>query len=184
MVHTHGGGFVALSSFSTQNHTRKWSKAFGIPIFSIDYRLTPQSSFPDALDDTWFVYNFLVNHAHRFMNVRPKKIIVGGDSAGGNLALTLTALLMKKNITPLPYGVYLAYPATDFRPRFSPSRIHSLDDTLLFATLLYACRDAYVGAADDTNPLLSPLLLTEGWITGGTDPRWPLKWPKTRIIVG
>lgn len=115
MVHIHGGGFVAMSSFSMQNHTRQWANALGIPIFSIDYRLTPQSSFPDALDDCVSVYEFLAHHAHKFMNVRPKKIIVGGDSAGGNLSLALTGFLMKKLFNPLPHGVFLAYPATDFR---------------------------------------------------------------------
>ena len=49
------------------------------------------------------------------MNVRPKKIILAGDSAGGNLCLSLTGLLMKRLVNPLPYGVFVAYPATDFR---------------------------------------------------------------------
>lgn len=49
------------------------------------------------------------------MNIKPTKIILSGDSAGGNLCLGLTALLIKKNINPIPYGLYLAYPATDFR---------------------------------------------------------------------
>lgn len=149
MIHIHGGGFVALSSFSMQSHTRRWANTLGVPIFSIDYRLSPQSSFPDALDDCWYVYQFLARHAYKYMNVHPKKIILSGDSAGGNLVITLTALLMKRKITPLPYGLYLAYPATDFRERFSPSRINSLDDTLLFITLLFVCRKAYLGGHSD-----------------------------------
>ena len=96
MVHIHGGGFVALSSFSMQSYTRKWAIALNIPIFSIDYRLSPQSAFPDALDDCWYAYQFLVKEAFKYMNVRPKKIIIAGDSAGGNLTLTLTGLLMKR----------------------------------------------------------------------------------------
>jgi hormone-sensitive lipase len=49
MIHIHGGGFVSLSSFSMQNHTRRWANDLSIPVFSIDYRLSPQSVFPDAL---------------------------------------------------------------------------------------------------------------------------------------
>lgn len=94
------------------------------------------------------------------MNVRPKKILVGGDSAGGNLSLALTGQIMKRELRPYPHGVFLAYPATDFREKFSPSRINSLDDTLLFTTLLYVCREAYLGTSDDKDPLVSPLLLT------------------------
>jgi hormone-sensitive lipase len=41
IVHIHGGGFIALSSFSSQYYTRKWANALNIPIFSIDYRKPP-----------------------------------------------------------------------------------------------------------------------------------------------
>lgn len=98
IIHIHGGGFVALSSFSMQNHTRIWANALNIPVFSIDYRLSPQSAFPDALDDCLTIYDFLINHAHRYMNIKPKKIILAGDSAGGNLCLSLTAVLMKRKV--------------------------------------------------------------------------------------
>lgn len=115
MIHIHGGGFVSLSSFSMQNHTRKWANDLNIPVFSIDYRLSPQSVFPDALEDCKNTYLFLTNHIFKYMNIKPTKIILSGDSAGGNLCLALTALLIKRNIQILPYGLYLAYPATDFR---------------------------------------------------------------------
>lgn len=145
MIHIHGGGFVALSSFSMQNHTRAWANALNIPVFSIDYRLSPQSAFPDALDDCLAIYNFLIDQAYKYMNIRPKKIILAGDSAGGNLCLSLNAVLIKKKCHVLPYGLYLCYPATNFTESFSPSRMNSLDDTLLFTTLLFACRAAYIG---------------------------------------
>lgn len=184
MIHIHGGGFVAMSSFSMQNHTRTWANSLNIPVFSIDYRLSPQSTFPDALDDCLTIYDFLTNYASVHMNVKPKKIILAGDSAGGNLCLSLTAVLMKRRVEVVPYGLYLAYPATNFTESFSPSRMNSLDDTLLFTTLLFACRTAYLGKDDDTNPLISPILLTQKWIDGGTDGKWPLNWPRTRIMVG
>lgn len=53
MLHIHGGGFVAMSSASHQNYTRAWANVLDIPIFSVDYRLSPQSAFPDALNDCW-----------------------------------------------------------------------------------------------------------------------------------
>ena len=63
ILHFHGGGFVAMSSSSHQNYTRKWAKITGCPIFSVDYRLSPEYAFPDALNDCWQVYYWLVNHA-------------------------------------------------------------------------------------------------------------------------
>lgn len=62
--------------------------------------------------------------------------------------------------------------------------MNSLDDTLLFTTLLFACRAAYLGKSEDTNPLISPVLLSQSWIDGGDDKKWPLNWPKTRVLAG
>ena len=64
-----------------------------MPIFSIDYRLANEtSSFPDALNDVWQVYYWLVLNAEKEYGVRPDKIILVGDSAGGNLICALTIL--------------------------------------------------------------------------------------------
>lgn len=53
VLHIHGGGFVAMSSNSHQNYTRIWANELNIPVFSVDYRLSPESRFPDALNDCW-----------------------------------------------------------------------------------------------------------------------------------
>ena len=72
------------------------------------------------------------------MNIRPKRIIIAGDSAGGNLACSLTALAMKFNLKR-PESLFLAYPAVDTRIRFTPSRINSFNDVILYPTLLLLC---------------------------------------------
>ena len=53
VMHVHGGGFVAMSSSSHQNYTRMWANSLEIPVFSVDYRLSPESQFPDAINDLW-----------------------------------------------------------------------------------------------------------------------------------
>jgi hormone-sensitive lipase len=53
VIHVHGGGFVAMSSGSHQSYTRMWANDLNIPIFSIDYRLSPAYDFPAALNDVW-----------------------------------------------------------------------------------------------------------------------------------
>jgi len=60
VMHVHGGGFVAMSSCSHQNYTRIWANSLEIPVFSVDYRLSPESRFPDALNDCWQVYFWLL----------------------------------------------------------------------------------------------------------------------------
>lgn len=63
-------------------------------------------------------------HIHKYLNIKPKKIILAGDSAGGNLACSLMGLILKNKLPP-PYGIFVAYPACDLRRIFSPSRIYS-----------------------------------------------------------
>ena len=134
----HGGGFIALSSRSMQTYTRRWTRKLNIPVFSVDYRMPPDHPFPSAPEDCFKVYKFLINHINKYFNISPKKIILAGDSAGGNLALSTTALIMKNNL-PIPYGIYAAYPACELQKRFSPSKIHAFTDPLLYPSMLLLC---------------------------------------------
>lgn len=95
VLHMHGGGFLALSSRSMQIYTRRWARDLRVPVFSIDYRMPSEHRFPTAPNDCLTVYKFLLRHIHKYINVNPKKIIIAGDSAGGNLAFALTGLILK-----------------------------------------------------------------------------------------
>ncbi len=143
MIHIHGGGFLALSSKSTQVYTRPWAKQLNIPVFSIDYRMPPNHPYPTAPEDCLKAYEFIVNHIHLYMNIRPKKIILTGDSAGGNLACSLVTQIMQRSIL-MPYALYIAYPAVDLRLQYSPSKIHSINDPLLSPSVLLLCLREYL----------------------------------------
>lgn len=160
----HGGGFIALSSRLMQTYTRRWARKLRIPVFSIDYRMPPEHPFPTATNDCLRVYEFLLNHIHKYMNVHPKKIILAGDSAGGNLTFSLCAAIMKKNL-PSPYGLYAAYPALDLRQYFSPAKLCAFTDPLLRPSMLMLCLKEYTKGDEETqnNPIASPLLLTEAY---------------------
>lgn len=121
----HGGGFVALSSESSQSYTRIWANKLKVPIFSIDYRKPPNFRFPVGLEDCFACYTFIIEKIHQYFNVRPRNVILAGDSAGGNLAVALQGLLMQRRYPILPKGIYLAYPAVDLRMKYSPSRMLS-----------------------------------------------------------
>jgi hormone-sensitive lipase len=144
IIHMHGGGFIALSSRMMQTMTRRWANKLKIPIFSIDYRKPPNNPFPAAPNDCLTVYKFIVNHINKYMNINPKNIYLAGDSAGGNLACSLTGNVIKNNL-PIPKGIYAAYPALDLRVRFSPSRIHAISDPLLWPSMLLLCLHEYLG---------------------------------------
>jgi len=131
VLHVHGGGFVAMSSSSHQNYTRVWANNLEIPVFSVDYRLSPDHRFPDALNDCWQVYVWLLEQGERRLGFPIKEIVLAGDSAGGNLIASLTTLCIKKNYKR-PLSLVMSYPATYVsNKRFVPSLLLSLDDILL-----------------------------------------------------
>jgi acetyl esterase/lipase len=148
--------------------------------------MPPDHPFPQAPFDCLTVYKFLLEHLHRYVNIRPSEIYLTGDSAGGNLACVLTGLILKEKLL-IPKGLYISYPATDMRFAFSTSRLYAITDPLLWPSMLLICLNSYlkgdISKAND--PLASPLLLTEEYIGGVEgDKRFPLKWPKTVITVG
>jgi hormone-sensitive lipase len=82
-----------MSSGSHQNYTRSWAKSLpNAVVCSLDYRLAPESRFPNQLDDIWQAYYWLVVNAKTILGREPRKIILAGDSAGGNLILALTVM--------------------------------------------------------------------------------------------
>lgn len=109
IIHIHGGGFVAQTSRSSQSFTRRWATELRAPVFSIDYRVAPDDTFPAALEDCYSAYKFIVENLGKHMNIKPKKVVLVGDSSGGNLAMALVGLLIKNRST-LPESILLAYP--------------------------------------------------------------------------
>lgn len=181
IIHVHGGGFVSMSSGSHQTYTRLWANELSVPIFSIDYRLAPQDQFPAALNDVWQVYYWLVLNAESTLGINPAKIILVGDSAGGNLVSALTTLCIERKFRK-PDGLILCYPAMSLsKLRFTPSVLLAVDDQLLPYPFLKMCLDSYVGdfiPGSDCDPsvnhYLSPCL---------TKPEILQYFPVTRVMV-
>lgn len=144
VVHAHGGGFVALSSSTMQNYSRKWSRELDVPVLSIDYRKPPNYRFPEPVKDVLAVYHFVTAHLHKHCNIRGSNVIFAGDSAGSNLVLSAAALAYQMRL-PQPKGFFLAYPASDLRSIYSPSRIRSFSDPILHPSLLLLCLKEYLG---------------------------------------
>ena len=177
VLHIHGGGFISMSSSSHQSYTRKWANALGLPVFSIDYRLAPEHKFPSALDDCWQAYYWLVNYSSKFLGIKDPKIILAGDSAGGNLAAALTIKLISAGYR-VPDGLFLAYPAVNLiKERFSFSLVQSLDDMLVPHTFLKLCLESYLedSSAAEHNPLISPLVAPDDVLE---------MFPPVRMMVG
>jgi len=67
VIHMHGGGFVAMSSASMRIYTSRWCDKLKMVHFSIDHRLAPKNPYPDALDDVWQAYLWIINYSETIL---------------------------------------------------------------------------------------------------------------------
>lgn len=144
VIHIHGGGFLTMSSGSHQVYTRTWANKLDCPIFSIDYRLSPEYKYPAAIDDVWQVYTWIVKYSFIQLGILPEKIVVVGDSAGGNLVAAITMLAIQYGYRR-PDQLILAYPALVMSKSYVfPSMIYSLIDPILSTNFLEVCLESYL----------------------------------------
>lgn len=143
LIHFHGGGFVAQTSRSHENYLRSWSKELNVPVLSVDYSLSPEAPFPRALEECFYAYCWALNNCH-LLGSTAERICLAGDSAGGNLCITVSMKAMSTGIR-VPDGIMAAYPATLLTTDASPSRLLTLIDPLLPLGVLAKCINAYAG---------------------------------------
>jgi len=153
MVYYHGGGWTMGGLESHDRALRIFANRAGIAILSVDYRLAPEHPFPTALEDSRAGLHWAhANAASLRCDGLP--FLVGGDSAGGNLAAAVA--LSARNGTPALGGQLLIYPALDGRCD-SGSYASRADCTLLTARDMRWYWSQYVpeaGRRDD--PMASP----------------------------
>ena len=160
LVYIHGGGFTAMSSSSHQNYLRVWAKSLKIPIFCIDYRLAPVVKYPQLFNDVIRCYIWVLAFITGTLKLNPRKVILSGDSAGGNLAAVLTTWCLENGVR-VPDHLVLHYPATDLNMRrFTPSFVYAFADFLLNYSALRMCGSYYLQpwSRPDTDYYLSPVL--------------------------
>nr|XP_046273359.1 lipase, hormone-sensitive a [Scatophagus argus]XP_046273360.1 lipase, hormone-sensitive a [Scatophagus argus]XP_046273361.1 lipase, hormone-sensitive a [Scatophagus argus] len=143
LIHFHGGGFVAQTSRSHENYLRSWSKELNVPILSVDYSLSPEAPFPRALEECFYAYCWALNNCH-LLGSTAERVCLAGDSAGGNLCITVSMKAMSSGVR-VPDGIVAAYPATLLTTDASPSRLLTLIDPLLPLGVLTKCINAYAG---------------------------------------
>jgi acetyl esterase len=112
LVYLHGGGWVRGDLDSHDNICRFLAREANVGVLSVAYRLAPEHPFPAAVEDACAAFRFAVDHA-RYIGCDPAAVALGGDSAGGNLAL-VTAQLAVADGGPVPAFLLVFYPATDF----------------------------------------------------------------------
>lgn len=151
LLYLHGGGFCIGSPRTHRSLTSHIAKAANCRIYALDYRLAPAHPYPAALDDCLMAYRWLLAQGHA-----PDTIVIGGDSAGGNLAAT-TMLSLREAGDPLPAGAIMLSPSTDLlmvgMTRYGNAKtdvVLTQEDVALFGA-------SYLNGADPHDPLVSPV---------------------------
>jgi acetyl esterase/lipase len=122
-----GGGFVAMSPRTHDDKLMAWASKTGLPILSLDYRKAPEYPYPYALNECYDAYYTIIATRGRCLGLSGEtspKIVISGDSAGGNLAVGTVLMILQASGTnsrrwhgetglPLPEALVLVYPALD-----------------------------------------------------------------------
>ena len=152
LVFLHGGGFVIGNIDSHDVVCRKLAHEGELIVISVDYRLAPEHKFPAAVEDAITATKWVAANA-RELGVDAGRIMVGGDSAGGNLA-AVTAIALRDG-GPKLAGQVLIYPSTDFAMNH-PSHSEPETSILLTHSVIKWFINHYMGDADRDDWRASP----------------------------
>jgi monoterpene epsilon-lactone hydrolase len=152
LLYLHGGAWAIGSPRSHRALVANLARAAGIRALSLAYRLAPEYPYPAALDDCVDAYDWLLASG-----IEPGRIVVAGDSAGGNLALALM-LRLRDSGSPLPGGAVLLSPVTDLELSGASHANRKALDPVFAGADLRTFITAYAGGHDPREPYLSPLL--------------------------
>jgi epsilon-lactone hydrolase len=152
LLYLHGGGYSLGSIASHRKLVGHLAKTAGLRALSVEYRLAPEHPFPAGLDDAITAFGWLLEEGFEAAHIG-----VGGDSAGGGLALA-TALALRERGLPAPAGLVLLSPWTDLAST-GESLTSNIGNDLLLRQIPEDAPGitAYAGANDVKNPLISPL---------------------------
>jgi len=154
-VFFHGGGLVAGSIETHHRVAAALAQATGCRLMSVEYRLAPEHKFPAAVEDAIAATQFVLANAAE-LGIDPRRIVVGGDSAGATLAAVVCQHAVQNAWPPIA-AQCLICPVLDFEET-SPSRREFAESYLIDRTTLQADLADYI--TDDTDladPRISPL---------------------------
>ncbi|HML41777.1 MAG: alpha/beta hydrolase [Hyphomicrobium zavarzinii] len=154
LIYYHGGGFIRGDIDTHDSICRVLASKAGCLVVSPAYRLAPENPFPAAAHDAYAVAEYMSANAAAF-GVDPDRIAVGGDSAGGNVAIAACLQARDKGGPKIRYQL-LIYPVTDLTSQNESKRLYS-KGYLLNSMPFYIA--SYLGPnGDGGNELASPLL--------------------------
>jgi len=155
LVFFHGGGFVAGSLDSYDTPLRAITNRCECIVVSVAYRLAPQNKYPAAPEDAYAATAWVFEHAGD-IGGDSRRIAVGGDGAGGNLAAVVT-LMAKERGTPRLIFQVLIYPMLE-ASTMRPSWFTETDSPTITRDSKHSVLSAYLPiSAILGDPYISPL---------------------------
>jgi acetyl esterase/lipase len=156
IVYIHGGGFCIGSVALMDNVARELAHASGAVVISVEYRLAPEHPYPAGLDDVEAVTRWALTNASH-LGSQSDRVIVAGESAGGNLATAVTLRLRDAGAAVRPIGQVLIYPVVDVTGSPHPSR-KEFDGVVVTEDMSQFFWTSYSGDREiDRDPYAAPL---------------------------
>ncbi len=154
ILYFHGGGYVMGNPRTHAAMGLYLTRKTGLPVCLPDYRLAPEHPFPAAFEDALAVWDAL-----EARGIAASDVVLGGDSAGGGLALALLAHLCATD-RPRPACAFAFSPFTDLTLSGASIRENAAREILLPIERLEALRTRVLQGADPSDPRISPLFGT------------------------
>lgn len=150
LLYLHGGGFRIASALAYRSYGSHLAAVLGARVLLVDYRLAPEHKFPKAVDDCFTVWESLLAEG-----IDTGRIVIAGDSAGGGLAASVTMHALADGV--LPAGVICCSPWVDLTVTAATYDTNADSDKLFSRTSAEEAAPAYLGGADPSDPIASPL---------------------------
>ena len=155
-IYFHGGGFVTRSIESHDCVCRRLAQINDMIVVSVGYRLAPEFPFPIPHQDSYDATAWVAENIQQYSG-DSEKLIVGGDSAGGNLATVVSILARDLGGPKIAYQV-LIYPTTDARLQFPSIDNYGKKYFLTKELMEWFVNNYLPNEEDKLNPLASPYL--------------------------
>jgi epsilon-lactone hydrolase len=151
VLYLHGGGYVVGSVKTHRDLMGRVSRAAKARVLGLDYRLAPEHPFPAAVDDSIAAYRWMLQQ-----DLRPSRIAVAGDSAGGGLVIATLVAIRDAKLQMPAAGVCLS-PWVDLEGIGESMKTREEADPVVGRDMLTQMAAAYLGGNDARTPLAAPL---------------------------
>jgi acetyl esterase len=158
LVYFHGGGWVIANLEVYEPSCRALCNAAECVVVSVAYRQAPEHKYPAAVEDAYAATQWVLANAGR-LGGDPRRVAVGGESAGGNLA-TVACLKARDQGGVMPVAQLLIYPVTDSRMNTPSYRENTASQPLHSAMLPWFWKHYLNSEAEGSEPYASPMQAT------------------------